>query len=977
MADLSIVGFDLETEGDLDEYMLQPFRCLTGEARIKAASISVGDKTAGRLYPEPNQVKKMLNYAIMSNSYITGWNVAFDAAWCIAIGLENEVFQAKWLDAMLLWRHAVVEPEGDDIPKSKRKSYSLESAMHEFYPDEAGFKDFDDFAATDDDSMKLLLHRNEMDALWTARLAEKFWRMLGSRQRNVARIEARCIPMMAKNKVLGIKSTKEDAQVLADILGKEAIEIYRELISVAPEARGVNIGSPKQLQKLIYETWGMVAERFSKKTQLPSTDKYALYDLALIDPRCGILKKLREAKGNRKKYAIGTINSLEYNGDGFVRPQPKIFSTYTSRITYASSDTCKRKVLKTYKRKPDEWIEKKVKVPVGIALHQWKRGQVYRRLIRPPEGYYLAEFDFAGQEFRWMAVASGDETMLSLCAPGEDAHSYMGAQIAQRDYKQLAILAKSGDDVAENDRKCGKFCIAEGELVLTDKGLIPIEQISLDDQVWDGIDWVNHEGVINQGYKEVITYEGLTATKDHEVYTENGKVRFGEAAKKGYSLTITGDGRYPVRKINYRQHKYQTERQEKRSMCTLQMHMRRSFVDLSTEFDQGQIYTMQKLCICRATFQKRSCNYKQQSCNASTEKMQCNEAEMREPQRPKLCELWSQRDTLQIQYCCRSYCIYVEQSTTFDVFRIGDRSHQQQRSLRTWKFATDHQDREHEQQTNKQVSEVQRGTNSEKTRIPCTENFIPSCEICRRCNYEPRIERTNHRKNSRAVGKTKHQTKRVYDIANAGPRHRFTVSGCLVSNCNLSYQYRVSARTATTKARIDYELDVDEQFISHTQAIYKESYPGVGGPPGRRVGGYWASQIAKCKELGYAETFAGRRVQLKDNWAGRFKWPMESTAINYPIQGTGGDQKYLALAVARNMLAQFGGYFYYELHDGLFFIFPKDNAIAASEMFLDKLSNLPYKAAWGIDLPIKFPVDAMIGKSWGDLENLEKFKARM
>lgn len=647
-------GFDLETEGDLAEYMLQPFRVTTGQARIKAvgAYYSFEDHKSGYLYPTTDKVAELLTGSMDDEQYVIGWNVAFDAAWLIAVGLEDLVFKIKWLDAMLLWKHAVVEPEGDDIPRNKRKSYALKSAMEEFYPDDADFKDFDDFEATDEESLKLLLKRVKGDAVWPVRIAEKFWDMITPRQRTAALIEARCIPVMAKTKVLGIRSSLEAAKELEVILAKEAIDIYRELLESAPEVKGLNLGSPKQLQKLIYDDWGMTAERFSKKTGQPSTDKYALYDLALIDPRCALLKKLREAKNNRAKYAVGTINSMEYNGDGFVRPQPKIFSTYTSRITYGSSDTCKRKVIKTFKKKPPEEIEKKVRVPVGIALHQWKRGREYRRLIKPPEGYYLTEFDFAGQEFRWMAVASGDETMLSLCAPGEDAHSYMGSQIAERDYRELTHLAKAGDDVAANDRKCGKFC-------------------------------------------------------------------------------------------------------------------------------------------------------------------------------------------------------------------------------------------------------------------------------------------------------------------------------------NLSYQYRVSARTATTKARIDYGLDVDEAFISRTQAIYKESYPGVGGPPSRRIGGYWASQIHKCKQLGYAETFAGRRVQLKESWSGRFKWPMESTSINYPIQGTGGDQKYLALAVARNLLPKFGGYFYYELHDGLFFIFPKDKAIAASDVFLKELSNLPYKAAWGVDLPIAFPVDAQIGESWGDLEDLEKFKLRL
>ena len=644
-------GLDLETAGVKSEYALQPFRAGSKSGRITAASMAANGKTFGVLNPSIESLRTMLNAAIQSDAYLVGWNTAFDAAWLIAVGLEQEVFQVKWLDSMLLWRHAVVEPEGEDVPRQKRKSYSLESAMKEFYPDDAEFKEFKDFQATDDTSLDLLLHRNEMDALWTLRFAEKFWGMLEGRQQVAALIEARCIPSMAKTKVMGLKASPTAAQELSDRLEAEAASIYKELLDTSPEIEGVNLASSPQLQTLLYDVWKLPVDRFSKKTGAPSTDKYALFDLAFLDPRASLLKKLREAKNNRKKYAIGTLNSLEYNGDGHVRPQAKIFSTYTSRITYGSSDKATIEVVKTTKAKGEVRSTKKVEVPVGIALHQWKRGKEYRRIIQPPPGYLLTEFDFAGQEFRWMAVASGDETMLSLCAPGEDAHSYMGAQIAQRDYRELIKMVKDGDAPAANDRKCGKFC-------------------------------------------------------------------------------------------------------------------------------------------------------------------------------------------------------------------------------------------------------------------------------------------------------------------------------------NLSYQFRVSVKTATVKARVEYEMDVDENFIRQSQVIYKGSYPGVGGQPYQRTGGYWASQIEKCKRLGYAETFAGRRGQLTGNWAGRDAWPMESTAINYPIQGTGGDQKYLALAIARNLLPQFGGYFYYELHDGLFFIFPEDKAEVASQVFLTELSSLPYEKAWGVKLPIQFPVDAKIGVSWGDLMDLNKFSLR-
>lgn len=171
------------------------------------------------------------------------------------------------------------------------------------------------------------------------------------------------------------------------------------------------------------------------------------------------------------------------------------------------------------------------------------------------------------------------------------------------------------------------------------------------------------------------------------------------------------------------------------------------------------------------------------------------------------------------------------------------------------------------------------------------------------------------------------------------------------------------------KARTDYEMDLDEMFIKQMLATYKATFPGIPGNSGQV--GYWQSAIHKARKAGYAETFAGRRVQLRGSWTGRDAWPMESTAINYPIQGTGADQKYLALAVLRNLLPKYNAYFYMELHDGIFIIVPQDRSLEAGEVIQRSLSNLPYKQAWGIDHPIQFPVDGKISsESWGDLKGV-------
>lgn len=71
--------------------------------------------------------------------------------------------------------------------------------------------------------------------------------------------------------------------------------------------------------------------------------------------------------------------------------------------------------------------------------------------------------------------------------------------------------------------RTGRWCIAEGELVrvkttsgdVTEK---PIESVQKSDLVWDGESWVKHDGVVFKGVKSVISWDGVTATPDHEVW---------------------------------------------------------------------------------------------------------------------------------------------------------------------------------------------------------------------------------------------------------------------------------------------------------------------------------------------------------------------------------------------------------------------------------------------------------------------------
>jgi DNA polymerase len=88
----------------------------------------------------------------------------------------------------------------------------------------------------------------------------------------------------------------------------------------------------------------------------------------------------------------------------------------------------------------------------------------------------------------------------------------------------------------------GRWCLAEGSPVLTRNpdgtiGETPIEQVSQDQQVWDGTEWVSHEGVVFSGEKDVLEYDGVTATAEHRVFVSDTEyATLGEVARQGLPI---------------------------------------------------------------------------------------------------------------------------------------------------------------------------------------------------------------------------------------------------------------------------------------------------------------------------------------------------------------------------------------------------------------------------------------------------------
>ena len=177
---------------------------------------------------------------------------------------------------------------------------------------------------------------------------------------------------------------------------------------------------------------------------------------------------------------------------------------------------------------------------------------------------------------------------------------------------------------------------------------------------------------------------------------------------------------------------------------------------------------------------------------------------------------------------------------------------------------------------------------------------------------------------------------------------------------NLSQNFRVGVKTMRVQARVQYGMNVDFMTAQNWQTTWHQSYA--------KVKPYWKSAIAKGKTQGYAETMAGRRFRLI-YWDKENRWSTESSALMFPIQGTGADMADLAIQEIDKYFPEFELWFL--LHDGIHMEVPIDIPTERILECREMLNKMDYKKWWGVDPSVPLLWDASVGSRWSTLKELD------
>jgi|GEM_PF-3143812 len=432
-----------------------------------------------------------------------------------------------------------------------------------------------------------------------------------------------------------------------------------------------------------------------------------------------------------------------------------------------------------------------------------------REAICAPVGHQLVVGDSSNIELRTVMCLAGQWDVVEKIRNGVDLYCDFASRLFGR------TITKA--DKAE--RQLGKVaCIAEGQLVLTDKGLVPIEEITLSHSVWDGVDFVHHDGVVFKGVRDVIEYDGITATADHVVCLENGAwCKLGDAAGAGARVATTERGGAPVWFMGCAIYGAARDARE----GGLPVRLRAADVGRVGEPAERNIDTMQGLRYDGAARAGRGAAARDSVGGGVGTAGAGHAGSLHTATESAMGVVRRARDRVSVLVREGVRGALAHASRVF--YGAGSGSTGERWALRAWESSLRH--------AGGAASEPEKYGAGADLRWPSAAGGLaqpvqPWAHVHLR-GEAGHASRGDHSAGTNSRGRETEELAgaarpagraRVYDIVNAGPRHRFTVSGKLVHNC-LSLQYGAGAPRFQEMVRMESTRNPDMKPISIERAM--------------------------------------------------------------------------------------------------------------------------------------------------------------
>ena len=136
-------------------------------------------------------------------------------------------------------------------------------------------------------------------------------------------------------------------------------------------------------------------------------------------------------------------------------------------------------------------------------------GPLIRGMFLAEDGEQIASLDYSSQEPRLIVHFAARAKLAGALEAVEKFKVN-----SRTDYHQM--VAEIANIPRSQAKTINLGCFGPDTMILTHKGLKPITYVTTDDMLWDGVEWVEHQGLLYQGEKDTIQLtDGLFVTTDH------------------------------------------------------------------------------------------------------------------------------------------------------------------------------------------------------------------------------------------------------------------------------------------------------------------------------------------------------------------------------------------------------------------------------------------------------------------------------